>query len=242
MIKRRFIGICQLKVGTECMVTWPKLHPLAPYLSPGQRLSSAGSVSIHPLLPSSPSVCLSGAHPGGGGAGVPPWDLKSTIFSGFLPLNSVICIFSVGVLKFFAMWKDWGSLQCGSELTLGGHFAPYWPLYRKCSWPPLRRSWMRPCCLRSPFSPSLLVSEPLSASATSSSAGAGSLTLPDGTGSQLLVSGMVAGSNSSIVDCSRRARCQRGLVVLTLVVIKTVSLSREEAILTRTGLGAIRGL
>ena len=28
------------------------------------------------------------------GAG-PPWDLKNTIFSGFLPLNYVICIFEV---------------------------------------------------------------------------------------------------------------------------------------------------
>ena len=31
----------------------------------------------------------------GGEGPAPPWDLKSTIFSGFLPLNSVICIFEV---------------------------------------------------------------------------------------------------------------------------------------------------
>ena len=35
----------------------------------------------------------------------PPWDLKNTIFSGFLPLNYVIYIFEVCFL-FFAMWED----------------------------------------------------------------------------------------------------------------------------------------
>ena len=36
----------------------------------------------------------------------PPWDLKNIVFSGFLPLNYVICIFEVRFLKFFAMWED----------------------------------------------------------------------------------------------------------------------------------------
>ena len=40
-----------------------------------------------------------------GGAGS-PWDLKNTIFSGFLPLNYVIYIFEVCFLKLFAMWED----------------------------------------------------------------------------------------------------------------------------------------
>ena len=40
------------------------------------------------------SVLTRGALTGGGGEGPgPPWDLKNTIFSGFLPLNYVICIF-----------------------------------------------------------------------------------------------------------------------------------------------------
>ena len=45
--------------------------------------------------------------PTGGGAR-PPWDRKNTIFSGFLPLNYVICIFASCVFKLFAMWKDRG--------------------------------------------------------------------------------------------------------------------------------------
>ena len=37
---------------------------------------------------------------------VPPWDLKNTMFSGFHPLNYVICFFEVCFLKLFAMWED----------------------------------------------------------------------------------------------------------------------------------------
>ena len=48
-----------------------------------------------------------------------PWDLPSTIFSGFLPLNCVICIFVAFVRMIFAMWEDGASLQHGSGLTLG---------------------------------------------------------------------------------------------------------------------------
>ena len=36
----------------------------------------------------------------------PPWDLKNTIFAGFLPLNYVIYIFEVCFLMLFAMWED----------------------------------------------------------------------------------------------------------------------------------------
>ena len=44
---------------------------------------------------------LAGAHPRGGPGGPgPPWDLINTIFSGFLPLNSVIYIFEVCILCF----------------------------------------------------------------------------------------------------------------------------------------------
>ena len=35
-----------------------------------------------------------------GGGGDPPWDLKNTIFSGFLPLNYVICIFKICFFSF----------------------------------------------------------------------------------------------------------------------------------------------
>ena len=47
-----------------------------------------------------------GAPKGGTGGQPPPWDLKNIIFSGFLPLNYVICIFEVCFLKIFAMWQD----------------------------------------------------------------------------------------------------------------------------------------
>ena len=56
-------------------------------------------------------------------------DLKKTLFSGFLPLNYVICIFAACVLKLFAMREDRWSLQHGKELTKGLFFAPFWPLY-----------------------------------------------------------------------------------------------------------------
>ena len=55
------------------------------------RLSSAPT-----HLPSSRTVEHDqGRTHGGRGARAPPWDLKNTIFSGFLPLNYVICIFEV---------------------------------------------------------------------------------------------------------------------------------------------------
>ena len=48
----------------------------------------------------------SGAHPreGPGGPGPSPEDLPSTRFSGFLPLNCVICIFAACVRNIFAVW------------------------------------------------------------------------------------------------------------------------------------------
>ena len=51
---------------------------------------------------------LPGAHQRGGpgGPGPSPWGLKSTRFSGFLPLYYMICVFATRVLKLFAMWKD----------------------------------------------------------------------------------------------------------------------------------------
>ena len=45
-------------------------------------------------------------HGGRGGARDLPWDLKNTIFSGFPPLNYVICIFEICLFKLFAMWED----------------------------------------------------------------------------------------------------------------------------------------
>ena len=49
-----------------------------------------------------------GEGPGGGGPS--SWDLKSTRFSGFLPLNYVIYVFATRVLKLFDMWRDPRSL------------------------------------------------------------------------------------------------------------------------------------
>ena len=46
-----------------------------------------------------------GGAPTGSEAPPPPWDLKNTIFSGFLPLNYVICIFQV-FFKLFVMWEN----------------------------------------------------------------------------------------------------------------------------------------
>ena len=50
-----------------------------------------------------PRSSLTRGAPRGEGPG-PPWYLKNTIFSGFLPLNYVICIFEVCFLRIFAMW------------------------------------------------------------------------------------------------------------------------------------------
>ena len=49
-----------------------------------------------------------GPGPTGGGAKGPasPLGPKNTIFSGFLPLNYVICIFEICFLKLFAMWEE----------------------------------------------------------------------------------------------------------------------------------------
>ena len=69
-------------------------------------------------------VVYAGAQPRGG-PGPFHWDLYCTRFSGFLPLNCVICIFAAFVRKKFAMWEDRARLQHGNGLTLGWHFAPY---------------------------------------------------------------------------------------------------------------------
>ena len=54
---------------------------------------------------------------GGGGKGPSPLGPKqNSRFSGFLPLNYVICNFAACVLKLFAMYEDRGSLQHGKEL------------------------------------------------------------------------------------------------------------------------------
>ena len=48
-----------------------------------------------------PKNLREGRTTGGGGQGPgPPWELKNTIFSGFLPLNYVICIFEVCFFSF----------------------------------------------------------------------------------------------------------------------------------------------
>ena len=59
-----------------------------------------------------------GAHPRGG-PWPSPWDLPSTRLSWFLPFNYVICISAACVRQIFALCRDRGSLQHGSELTLG---------------------------------------------------------------------------------------------------------------------------
>ena len=86
---------CYGRSTTKC---WPNLHHVCP---------AQTRTALTLLL----SVVCRGA-PTGGGRG-PPWDLKNTMFSGFLPLNYVIWIFEVCFLKLFAMWEDWGSLQYG---------------------------------------------------------------------------------------------------------------------------------
>ena len=65
-----------------------------------------------------PRVSQSGAHPCGGEGPSPPWDLKNTIFSRFLPLNYAVLHFRVLFFKFFfSMWEDYGSLQDHKKLT-----------------------------------------------------------------------------------------------------------------------------
>ena len=71
-------------------------------------------------------------HPRGGPErpGPSPWGIPSTRFSGFLPLNYIICIFSACGCIFFSIWEDRASLQNGSELTLGKYntYTSYWTL------------------------------------------------------------------------------------------------------------------
>ena len=81
-----------------------------------------------------------------------PWDLPSTRFSEFLPLNCVICIFAAYLRNIFAMWKDRASLQHGSGLTYiltcRSRFRTLLAtVYNKISARPLplRKSWVRPC-------------------------------------------------------------------------------------------------
>ena len=60
------------------------------------RVVLKGHVQICPTIPDR------GAPTGGGGPAPPPWDLKNEkTFSGFLPLNYVICIFEVCFFKLF---------------------------------------------------------------------------------------------------------------------------------------------
>ena len=78
------------------------------------------------------------------GPGPSPWDLSSTRFLGFLPLNYVLCIFVACVPNIFPMCEHRASLQHGSGLTLGSYFAPYRPLQISARALPLRKSWVRP--------------------------------------------------------------------------------------------------
>ena len=103
-------------------------------------------------------------HGGGGDEGPgPPWDLKNTIFSGFLPLNYVICIFEV---CFFLSFLLRGRIEeaCSMVNSLRkidfshptGHytrkiFRPP-PLEKILGAtlevdPPLAKSWLRHCIL-----------------------------------------------------------------------------------------------
>ena len=87
----------------------------------------------------------SGAHPRGAKGSSPPWELKNTIFSGFLPLNYVIWIFKVCF---------WSCLLCGRTEEACSMVDGL----RKVDFPhptghstrnffsghPLRKSWVRP--------------------------------------------------------------------------------------------------
>ena len=112
------------------------------------RLSSVSCTLVIVLYSVPSPVSAIKAHPRGGpgGTGPSPWDLPSTRFAGFIPLNYVICISATFVRNIFAMWKDGASLLHGSGLTFGRNFAPYWPLYKTISARalPLRKSWVRP--------------------------------------------------------------------------------------------------
>ena len=76
----------------------------------------------------------------------PPWDLKITIFSGFLPLNYLIYIFEVCFLCFLVYGRTEEACSMINSLRKVDFFAPYWPLcMEKITPPPLRKSWARPC-------------------------------------------------------------------------------------------------
>ena len=75
---------------------------------------------------------------GGGGARLPPWDLKNTIFSGFLPLNYVICIFEVCFWSFLLSGRTEEACSVVNSLRkvdfshLTGHYT--WKKFRPPPW------------------------------------------------------------------------------------------------------------
>ena len=83
---------------------------------------------------------------GGGARGLgSPWDLKNTIFSGFLPLTYVICILEVcffSVLLYGRTEEACSMVKSLRKVDFShptGHYT--WKKFR----PPLRNSWVRPC-------------------------------------------------------------------------------------------------
>ena len=80
-----------------------------------------------------------------GGEG-PPWDLKNTIFSGFLPLNYVICIFQVCFLSFLLCGRTEEACSMVNSLRKVdfSHPTGQYTCKKIAAPPPLRKSWVRP--------------------------------------------------------------------------------------------------
>ena len=87
-------GTCKLLCDTSLALA--RSSPIRRY---------TGNTQLGDLLKNGECQCNQGRTQGGPRP-LAPWDLKNTIFSGFLPSNYVICIFQVCFLKLFAMWED----------------------------------------------------------------------------------------------------------------------------------------
>ena len=83
---------------------------------------------------------------GGGGEGLPPWDLKKHKIFRVFSVKFVICIFAACVLKLFAihMWEDRGNLQHGKELRKVDFRTLLTTIYEKSYRPPLIKLWVLP--------------------------------------------------------------------------------------------------
>ena len=74
-----------------------------------------------------------------------PRDLKNTIFSGFLPLNYVTCIFEVCFLSLFLCGRTEEGCSMVNSLRQKLIFRTLLAIIHGKNSPPLRKSWVRPC-------------------------------------------------------------------------------------------------